>query len=516
LKPYGPPWCCPTDSAGCWHISLARAIFLASGVLCLSLLPLEVRAQSPNENRSLQVTPVASASLSFSDNASLAPRNKLSQATTVLAAGVALVSRGDRVRGTLDYSLNLVQRSRGTDTSDLQHSLAAAFVAEPVKNSVFIDATASISQQSISAFGLQTADSSQLNPNRAEVRSIRLSPYVKSNLAGMIDVEARVAYSRTNTSTSSSRESDSLVYSLRASGCIGSLQCSFDLSRNITKFGVGRETTLDKANLSVDYIPHYDWRLKLRAGRENNDVLSLRSESTQTVGIGAQWAPSPRTEATADTERRYFGNAHQYSFTYRTPRTIWRVTDVRDATIGRLGGVDSIIIQAYDRLFPELASQYPDPIERDRVVRSILFSETGFRNTSAVLTRRQGASAAWSGLRATALLTVYRSQTSRLDKTVSANDDLSLVEKIRQFGFTANLGYRLSPTSRFSFDFNRQNSTASGAEVRGTSLQTVGLSWVEQVWSRSAVSISLRRTNFDSSFQPYIENGVTATINLRF
>ena len=56
----------------------------------------------------------------------------------------------------------------------------------------FIDASASITQENISALGQRSADPALVNANRTEVASARVSPYLRGTLASLVDYEARL------------------------------------------------------------------------------------------------------------------------------------------------------------------------------------------------------------------------------------------------------------------------------------------------------------------------------------
>src|SRR6185312_3367064 len=97
-----------------------------------------------------------------------------------------------RLKGYLDYSLTGLWYARGTASNQVLHNLAASGNAAIVENFFNVDLNGSISQQAISAFGVQSPDTSLHNPNQTSVASFGVSPYLHGRLGDRFDYEARL------------------------------------------------------------------------------------------------------------------------------------------------------------------------------------------------------------------------------------------------------------------------------------------------------------------------------------
>jgi uncharacterized protein (PEP-CTERM system associated) len=100
------------------------------------------------------IVPTFSISESITDNSRLSSTDKQAEAITTISPGVRISSQGGRVQGSLDYSLNGLLYARESSRNAVQHALSAGFIAFVVDRNVTVDTRASISQQSVSAFGV--------------------------------------------------------------------------------------------------------------------------------------------------------------------------------------------------------------------------------------------------------------------------------------------------------------------------------------------------------------------------
>jgi uncharacterized protein (PEP-CTERM system associated) len=342
-----------------------------------------------------------------------------------------------------------------------------------------------------------------------------MSPYLVGNVAGVVDLEARLTAQRTDTSGSQQGDTASRTSSVRATGGRASLRWSLAWVEENMRYDGSRSNAVQRLDGSVAYTPHYDWRLSARAGRERADVLALQAETRNSWGLGVNWKPSPRTELDANLDERYFGQGYRMLFGYRTPRTTWRITASRDVSSNSAFGVDASTVREYERLYELLASQIEDPVRRDLAVRELLGARTNVLTSSASVQRRIDVSGLWSGVRTSLAVSAYRSSTGRLDRASSAQDDLSRVTRLNQSGFDVSLGYRASPTGRVEMSWARRI-TGGGGSQPGNTLETTQLSWSEQLWRRASLVTSLRHTQFQADANPYTENGASLTFNLRF
>lgn len=439
---------------------------------------------------------------------------------------VRITSQGGRVRGYVDYSLSAIGYLRSASSNELQNRLAANVVVEAVENWAYLDASANVSQQSISAFGTRTADSSLANGNRTETRSFSLSPYVRGRLFGAADYEARYTQTWNRNGSTDLGDSTSSQTFLRLSGDRGSqlLSWSVDASLQTYDFDAGRRTDDDRVRGILFVVPDPQLRISLIEGIERNNIASLEKENHSTPGLGVDWQPSERTRLSAEYEKRFFGNSHSYSFDYRTPRTAWRISDTQDITTGFAQPTLTSLGTIYDLFFQQFASLQPDPALRavlvDAFLRANGISPTaqlfaGSLASTVTRQRRQQLSFAFLGLRDTLTLAASRTKGGQLGPATLLVGDFANNNQIDQRGVSVSLAHRLTPSA--ALDVVASIDRVSGS-VRGdtTILRSLSAIWNLQVSRRGSLAVAARHSSFSSQTDPYTENAVSATLGLRF
>ena len=481
----------------------------------LAVASTAANAQDQTGSRGVVITPGLSISETITNNRNLSSTDRQSDAITQISPSIRISSQTARLQGTLDYALNAHAYARDSSRNTVQNALSASLAAELIERHASVNALASISRQSISAFGVQSSTNSAFNPNRAEVRTYSVSPVLRGNVGGAIDLEARASYGRSTGDSDRAPDSTFTSASVSATGQVGRVGWGLNAGKSAADYHAGRRTTQDNAGGSLNWSPLPDFRLSARAGRESNDVLSVQSRTTSSYGAGVEWQPSERTQLSARADRRYFGNGHNLSFSTRMRGSVWRFADSRDVNSNDGGASGTNAVTAYNNLFAQLASLVPDPLQRDQLVRSLLASQGGFLTNAVTLQRRQDASFALQGLRTSFTASLFRSDTRRLDNLSTALDDLALVDRIRQHGYGVNASYRLPQGSTVNLGYNRTSTADSGAQ-RGNDQRNFSLSMSTQIALRTSLSLSLRHVVFESVVQPYNESGATATLSFQF
>lgn len=432
-------------------------------------------------------------------------------------------SRSGRVIGSLSYSLNLAHHTKQDyQGQNVQNFLSGSLQAEAIERWMYVDATANITQQPASAYGTQTvADNSSDNPNRIEVGSLSVSPYVRGVLASAVNYELRLTGSATNGRRSKAADSSTTGGSFSLSSAVPGTRVGWDLlaTSQTVDYRVGRKTLYDRFSARVSWLPDPDLTLNLRAGQESTDVASLIKTRYDNWGAGLTWRPSPRTRAQLETDDRYFGRSHQVTLEHRMPSSSVQFSSSRDAGNGAdpgAGGQRITVYQAYDRL---LAPTIPDAAERDAAIRLYLQSQNnadpnalvsaGSINSAITLIERNQFTFAYTGGRLAASLQVFSSQSRVIDATVAA------AEADRQWGYVATASYRLSPSSQLSLTGSRMITETTDTRA-GTDLKSLTLGWSDQIARRTSAGVTLRYSVFNGTNDPYRQAAVQASISQRF
>lgn len=497
---------------------------------CRRLLPLALllatagAATAQEGSRRLSFLPSASISETLTDNALLSDSNKRSDAITQLTAGITVLARTDRVRGSLDYQLSGSVHARETKANSTGQNLRSGLNAELIDDFFFLDAAAGITQQAISAFGLQQVNPAFDNPNRTEVVSLSVTPSLRGRIGTVAVYDARMSFTRQSSDAGTQGDQSGRNASLTVSSASGyRVGWNASVQRQISDFKNGRSTSNDRALIGLSYQPNPSVRLSANVGREESDITTLSKENNTTWGVGLVWIPSERTQLTATRDHRFFGDAHSVSLTHRMARTSWRFSSSRDLQTS-LPGANTVLISAYDAFFDLFADEQPDPVLRRQLVLQRLqllgIPETAvfasnFLTSAVTLVSGQDFSVGYQGLRTSAALTLHRSRTRRLDQASAVIDDLSTDPEVLQSGYSLTLGHRLTPIAGISLTASRQRSRGAQGG-RSNDVSSLSLNWTSQLGRRSNVSLGARRVESDGSTTPYTENAIFATLGVRF
>lgn len=473
--------------------------------------------------RAFSFTPSASLRETWTSNYRLTS-DAQSDLVTEGTLGLRAVANGRRLRGSVDYAATALGYARHSEENDVQHTLYGNGTAELWQDRLFLDARAAVTQQQVSAFGTTSTDNALANRNRTEVRTLSLSPYLRGPLGSSAEYELRANRDTTSNSNFGVGNYTNTGWQLRVQGGESRRTSSWSLMASSQKVdydqGTTSQTELLRGTLSMPLTSSVT--ATAIAGAERNDLRSADMETSSITGAELAWIPSERTSLTARAERRYFGTSHAVSFSFRTPRTVWTLTDSTDAsTSGLSSGTGQGTI--YDLLYTQFASRYPNPVERDAAVRNTLaqlnldpnsVAIPGFLTASPTLQRTQALSLALMGIRTTVTFQLSQTSTRQLRRATDTGDDLATNGTVRQRGFTTSVSHRLTPNVSANSTLAWQRS--EGDDNRGSSLRSLSAGLTSQLAPRLQAQLSARYTRSNGSFTPYTERAVVATLGYQF
>ncbi len=433
---------------------------------------------------------------------------------------ISLVSRSGRVVGSLNYGLSLIERSRNEPGSEAVNRLSANFSAEAVPRHLYIDGTATIAQQSTSAFGIQSAaGSASVNSNRNEVGTVSLSPVLRGVIGGSVVAQASLKLAAQNTNNTLQGDNVQTGGSVSLSSALPGTLITWGLSaqQQETDFRIGRTTRSESVAASLGWQVDADLSLTARGGTESQNAQDIETRRTGTWGVGAAWRPSPRTRLQADVDDRYFGRGYRVTADYRLPRTTFSWSSNRD-TSSSGGTIEPINL--FEQFMSVYAADIPDPVARETAVRELIAAlgldpativRPGFVSSAVSVAQRHQFSWAWAGVRLSFGAQAYRSTTSVVDNTATAFER----EPTRLNGYSANVSYRLSPTSSITATGSRQMTKATSFQP-SNDLKSATLSWTERFGRRTNASLSARYSVFNSATDPYREASLQGSLVMRF
>jgi len=502
---------------------------LAAVALAMASVGLAAHAQSsdPQAPRGSFFTPTLSLGQTYVRGTGAVDGGGKGEFITRVSPGLTWISRAGRVQGSANYALDTSLYSRRKGDQGLANNLNGSLRVEAIENRAYVDAQANISQRSISPFGQQSgSDTFQANANRTEVINVAVSPYVRGSLAGVADYQLRLSGSATDSRSGSANNSynGSASVSLRSSASQSRFGWGASASEQRVVFRQGRTTSNSRINGELNFRPDVDWLLFVNGGAEQTDVLQSGGASYGNWGGGVRWTPSPRTSATLQADRRYFGDSHRLVLEHRMSRSVFRFSDFRDATSGSDPFSVSRSITAFEDLFAQNdAAGVKDPalnallVAQQLAVRGLNANDVvgfgSFLTTSVSLQRRQELSFSWSGTRTSFSLQAFATELSLLTAAAVGNSALSA--GVKQSGQTASASYRLTPTAAVNAFVSRQVTPGSGSQL-GNSLRTASLGYSEQLSRTLSLTLNARYSLFEGPISPYREAQASAGLLFRF
>ena len=440
-----------------------------------------------------------------------------------ISPGVTASVRSGTLEGSLNYSANVLLYANEGQNNRVSHSLASSARYSLLSGRAGVDASASASEQVISAFGVQGGGDTASRDNRAQTFSYSISPFLTGQLAGQTSYQVRFGYTGTRAGSTALGTSVSMNGSAGLSGRFGRASWGLNASEQVSESEGQARNRTGRAFASLGYAPDVELQLTARYGRDFDNVRTGQSQMSATWGLGAQWVPGPRSSLSVDYDRRYFGDSYNVAFSHRMARTIWTYGTSR--SVQTTPTVNRVDISAYELFYVQFASIEPDPVKREQLVRGFLAARGidpngrvvigGFLTSLASVQTQQQLTAAYQGLRNTALVSFSSGSSRSIVQGATGSDDLASGQAVRQRGLTVSLSHQLGHASSLVLTGSLQRTAASGGRG-GNEVRSLAGTWSAQLTPRASASIGARFTSFDSDVSPYNETAVFGTLGIRF
>lgn len=483
----------------------------------------------PVQGRTWVIKPRISLTETYSDNANInkSAGSKQSDFISELAPGIRIEASTARFKAYFDYALRGQFYAKSSENNRSQNSLNSFGTFEAIDKWLFLDFSGVIAQQTISAFGPQSTSNTTINNNSTEIATYRLSPYIRGQFGGIIDYSLRynISTTKSDAATVSDIGLSQWVGQLRGSTPFNNLQWTVDGNQQTTDYSRGRKTEAELVRAMLTYAITPQFRLSGSTGQESNNYASIDQETHTTHGYGFDWTPTERTKLAVFRESRFFGNGHNINFSHRFPMSSITFTDTRDVSvlpnqftnIGR-GAVYDLYYQLYTQLY---AANFPsDPSGLALAAANFANNQpgvapptSGFTTSQATIRRNQNLSYALFGARNSITFLANRSESQGAFASQSSIDPASQSSIIKQQGFGLNISHRLSEISNLNLLGSRQESSSSGITTLKTTTTLYQINISTKLGAKTTGSISARRSEFDSSTNPYTENALLGTVS---
>ncbi len=498
---------------------------------------LESEGSGSQPHRAFVIKPKIKFTETWTDNVSIVRANngKESGFITELAPGININAKTARLKAKLDYTLLGQYYSTPSGYSRTQNSLNSFGTLEAVEQWLFVDFSGVIAQQAKSAFGPQSPSSASLNKNLTETATFRLSPYIRGQFAGLVEYSLR--YNRSTTQASAATVSDielsEWTGQIRGGTPFQSLRWSLDASQQTADYSLGRKTDAERLYATATYLVVPQFSVSISGGTESNNYASANSESHTTHGYGFDWTPTERTKISAFKDRRFFGDGHRFNFTHRFTRSSISYSDTKDVAV--LNQSASVGLGATNfEFFYQLCTQSladldlsPEQLQQECTARTNLFlnlsqlpanteATTSFLTSRATLQRRQQLTFAIQGARNTLTMLLNRSEIQSLFAANGLPDDFNLNTNIRQRGLSVNLSHRLTGLTSLNVLASRQESVSTSGSALKLTTTMYQANLTSSLGPKTTGGLSIRRTESDSTINPYTENALIGTLSVNF
>jgi uncharacterized protein (PEP-CTERM system associated) len=260
---------------------------------------------------------------------------------TEVNPGFSISGRGRELELSLGYRMQNLFYAQDSARNDINHQLDATAHGTLVPQLLFLDAKASLSQQVLTPTDSVALGNIASIGNREDVFTTHISPNLRSRLGNVAIVTARYTQDRIlysgSTATDSVTDSANLQLTNTRNSASWTWVADFS-NQNINYSRTQPDERRKNASLTVGYRLSYQLQLTALAGYEDNQYeTSVITEKPQGEywNAGLVWSPSPRTNLTIGTGRRYFGRTKNMSMSYRGRRNAWHLSYLDDLSSRR-------------------------------------------------------------------------------------------------------------------------------------------------------------------------------------
>jgi uncharacterized protein (PEP-CTERM system associated) len=491
---------------------------------------------APPARAEWQVEPSVTLRGTYSDNVKLETAERArSQFIVDLAPSLLIRNDSPRLKLTAAASSHLYAHTGDAidGTNSTQSQLQADARAKLIDDLLYLDGTASVGQQAISAFGPQPSNSNgYTNTNSTRVSTWRISPYLMHNFGAAATGQAR--YTRDSVKSGNAglgdSTSDALALSLDSGSAFRTVGWGLQANRQDVHDSLGRDYQIETANASVHLRTGHTLTLDASGGYDKYDYSSPGGVSSgASHSLGFTWTPSLRTRIQLSAGKRYFGPSYLLALSHRSRRTVWSANYNDAVTTTRDQLFIPAAVNAADMLDRLFSASIADPVARrlavDAFIRAnglppSLAHNVNYFSNRFILQRQFQASAAFNTARTTSVVAINANKREALssleeDRALAGTAPLTLNDNTRQAGASVLVSYRLSPRSAVSASANSNRTESLSTGIKSNQ-RTFNVSLTRQFQSKLKAVVEVRRNQGDMGLAgsgKYRENAVSASLS---
>ncbi|MEO1766719.1 TIGR03016 family PEP-CTERM system-associated outer membrane protein [Thiobacter aerophilum] len=470
----------------------------------------------------------------YTDNVDLSAANRNSDFITELAPYVTLSKKGARLEADFSYRMRNLFYADESSRSRTFHQLAARAKAELYQEELFLDATATISQQITSLLGPIGADTATTAGNVTNVSQITLSPYWQHRFGPTANGLLRYTHSEVRSGNGVSDSTvDGVQVALTSGSAFRGVSWGLHHSSQSIDYRSRPDVRFSTTYGTLGYRIQPRLQLTATAGYDDNNYVPLAGKKAAGSfwQVGATWNPTSRSELSAFTGERYFGKTYGLKLDHRMRRTNWHAGYSRDVTTFTSQFTVPATLSTAAFLDALYQASIPDPTARAQFVATLisllnlpatLSDPLHILSQLVYLQKRFDASVAFSTAKTTTVLSYYDLSREALESGTTAGSliaggPFASTNTIKQRGVNFGVSWRLSPrlTATGSASFTRNRFTVLN---RTDNLKVFNLGLARSFNPQLTGSLNLRHQQRDSDVAgaDFRENAVIGTLNYQF
>jgi uncharacterized protein (PEP-CTERM system associated) len=493
---------------------------------------------SPACRADWKVVPSVDVRETYSDNVRLESSEfARSQFITDIGPSIAVSNNGPRLnmRGVLSTHLYGYSNNDIEGLNSSQRQLTADARARLIDDLLFLDATGSIGQQSISAFGPQVNNNNGYsNANRTEVSTWRISPYVVHRFGATATAELRYARDAVKPGSFGLGKSvsDTASLSLASGPLFRTVGWGLQLSDQKIDDSAGGNSTTQTALANLRYRVNSSLDLTMTGGYDKYDYQALGGETAgKNYSLGFSWAPSTRTSIQANAGKRYFGNSYFLSANHRSRRTVWSINYNDGVTTTRAQFLIPATIDTASMLDRLFSASIPDPIARQQAVDAYiratglpasLANNINYFSNRFLLQKQLQLSAAFNGPRTTSILAFNATRrnalsTAQSDSALLGSSLSTLNDDTKQMSVSLLSNYRINSLTAVNLSLTAARTESLSTGIRDNQ-KLASLAMTRQIERRLKGAVELRRNQGNADVaggRTYRENAISASLSLQ-
>ncbi|MBL8472270.1 MAG: TIGR03016 family PEP-CTERM system-associated outer membrane protein [Rhodocyclaceae bacterium] len=416
--------------------------------------------------------------------------------------------------------------------------------SQPVEHHLFIDANATVSEQSISSFGAQAPDSASLTGNRTEVRTFTLAPRLQGKIGSGAawNLHASNTASSTDSAVVQRRNVSSWDGLLTTTG--GRLGVGIGFIGNSTRISSASGHGADQVFGVLNFKPDVSLSLALRAG-QSSDTYGTNRRSRASYGGDVVWRPQPSTDVRASYDRLSYGPRVTLDLNHRRPLSAFNIHysedvitsftapsqfDVPVSTVESLTSAGLSFLNAQNVVItPALTNSVRSAVTQyvqenglpDTILTPLTTSGSGIYRS-----KRLDATGAFLGARNALTLKMFRARRTSagssdavlnildfLPVSLGAIDTASTID---QYGGNLSWQHTLTSLSNLTGRYTLTRSESTGATNVRSVTRVMDLTLHTRLSPHIAAELALRRATQDATTSDYTENALIGRVSLQY